>query len=58
MGRRCLQVSQCLEEFMAQTFRQKQDVTLCYLDLEGVDDINNTYGDKVGWPLSWWRLLQ
>ena len=39
---------QFLEEFMAQTFRQKQDVTLCYLDLEGVDDINNTYGDKVG----------
>lgn len=37
-----------LEEFMEQTLREKQDITLCYLDLEGVDGINETYGQKVG----------
>ena len=37
-----------LEEFMEQTLREKQDITLCYLDLEGVDGINETYGHKVG----------
>lgn len=39
---------QFLEEFMEQTLREKQDITMCYLDLEGVEDINKTYGHKVG----------
>ena len=39
---------QFLEEFMEQTLREKQDVTMCCLDLEGVDEINQTYGHKVG----------
>lgn len=39
---------QFLEEFMEQVLRERQDVTLCYLDLEGVDGINKSYGHKVG----------
>ncbi len=37
-----------LEEFMGQVLRERQDVTLCYLDLGGVADINTSYGRKVG----------
>lgn len=37
-----------LEEFMGQVLREQQDITLCYLDLEGVADINTSYGRKVG----------
>lgn len=39
---------QFLDEFMGQVLREKQDITLCYLDLEGVADINTSYGRKVG----------
>lgn len=39
---------QFLDEFMGQVLRQQQDITLCYLDLEGVSDINTSYGRKVG----------
>lgn len=39
---------QFLDEFMRQVLRQRQDFTLCYLDLEGVSDINTSYGRKVG----------
>lgn len=39
---------QFLDEFMSQVLRQRQDFTLCYLDLEGVSDINTSYGRKVG----------
>lgn len=39
---------QFLDEFMAQVLRERHDATLCYLDLEGVDGINSTYGQKVG----------
>ena len=35
-------------QFLEQTLREKQDVTMCCLDLEGVDEINQTYGHKVG----------
>lgn len=37
-----------LDEFMGQILRERQDITLCYLDLEGVSDINTAYGRKVG----------
>ena len=37
-----------LDEFMGQVLRERQDITLCYLDLEGVSDINTAYGRKVG----------
>ena len=37
-----------LEEFMTQVLQDRLDITLCYLDLEGVSDINTTYGRKVG----------
>lgn len=37
-----------LEEFMGHVLQERQDVTLCYLDLEGVADINTAYGRKVG----------
>lgn len=39
---------QFLDEFMGRVLRERQDITLCYLDLEGVADINSTYGQKVG----------
>lgn len=39
---------QFLDEFMGQVLRKRQDATLCYLDLEGVEDINTTFGHKVG----------
>ena len=31
---------QFLDEFMGRVLRERQDITLCYLDLEGVADIN------------------
>lgn len=37
-----------LEEFMGHVLQERQSVTLCYLDLEGVSDINTSYGRKVG----------
>lgn len=37
-----------LEEFMGQVLRERKDITLCCLDLEGVADINTSYGRKVG----------
>lgn len=37
-----------LEEFMGHVLRERQDITLCYMDLEGVSDINTSYGRKVG----------
>ena len=37
-----------LDEFMGQALRERQNITLCYLDLEGVSDINTAYGRKVG----------
>lgn len=37
-----------LEEFMGQVLQERQDITLCYLDLEGVASINASYGRKVG----------
>lgn len=37
-----------LEEFMEQTLQEKQDITICRLDLEGVEEINKTYGQKAG----------
>ena len=39
---------QFLNEFMAQVLREQQDITLCYLDLEGVADINTSFGRNVG----------
>ena len=39
---------QFLEEFMAQVLRERQDVTLCYLDLEGVSDVNMAFGRETG----------
>ena len=33
---------------MGQALRERQNITLCYLDLEGVSDINTAYGRKVG----------
>ncbi len=39
---------QFLDEFMGQVLREQQDITLCYLDLEGVADINTSYGQKAG----------
>lgn len=39
---------QFLEEFMGQVLRERQDITLCYLDLEGVAEINTSFGRKVG----------
>lgn len=39
---------QFLDEFMGQVLRERRDITLCYLDLEGVSDINTFYGRKVG----------
>ena len=37
-----------LDEFMGRVLRERQDVTLCYLDLEGVKDINSSHGHKAG----------
>lgn len=37
-----------LEEFMGHVLQERQSVTLCYLDLEGVSEINTSYGRKVG----------
>lgn len=37
-----------LEEFMSQLLRDRLDATLCYLDLEGVGEINAAYGYKAG----------
>lgn len=37
-----------LDEYMEQVLRERQDATLCYLDLEGVEKINASYGQKVG----------
>lgn len=37
-----------LEEFMGQVLRERQDITLCYMDLEGVSGINTSYGRHVG----------
>ena len=39
---------QFLDEFMGRVLRERQDITLCYLDLEGVADINTSYGRAVG----------
>lgn len=39
---------QFLEEFMGQVLRERQDVTLRYLDLEGVAEINTSFGREVG----------
>ena len=39
---------QFLDEFMGRVLRERQDITLCYLDLEGVADINTSYGREVG----------
>ena len=39
---------QFLDEFMGQVLRERRAATLCYLDLEGVGDINTFYGRKVG----------
>lgn len=37
-----------LDEFMGLVLQERLDITLCYLDLEGVDEINSTHGRKVG----------
>lgn len=37
-----------LHEFMERLLEERQDATLCYLDLEGVEEINKAYGQKVG----------
>ena len=37
-----------LQEFMGLVLQERLDITLCYLDLEGVAEINNTHGRKVG----------
>lgn len=37
-----------LQEFMGLVLQEHLDITLCYLDLEGVAEINNTHGRKVG----------
>lgn len=37
-----------LEEFMEHILQDRLDITLCYLDLEGVSEINTVYGRKVG----------
>ncbi len=39
---------QFLSEFMAQVLREQQNITLCYLDLGGVSEINTSFGRKVG----------
>ena len=37
-----------LDEFMGQVLRERQNITMCYLDLEGVAEINTAYGREVG----------
>ena len=37
-----------LDEFMGRVLQEKVDFTLCYLDLEGVEEINATRGRKAG----------
>lgn len=37
-----------LDEFMGQILRERQDITMCYLDLEGVSSINALYGREIG----------
>lgn len=37
-----------LEEFMGLVLQERLDITLCYLDLEGVAEINSTHGRKAG----------
>lgn len=37
-----------LDEYMSRVLLERQNATLCYLDLEGVEDINTSYGHKVG----------
>lgn len=37
-----------LDEFMGRVLQEHLDFTLCYLDLEGVEEINSTHGRKAG----------
>ena len=37
-----------LDEFVGRVLREHLDITICYLDLEGVEEINNAYGRKAG----------
>lgn len=37
-----------LDECMEQALRERQDITLCYLDLEGVSEINVSLGREAG----------
>lgn len=37
-----------LDEFMGQLLRERQDITMCYLDLEGVSSINDLYSRERG----------
>ena len=38
----------CLDEFMGRVLQERVDFTLCYLDLEGVEEINTSCGRKAG----------
>ena len=37
-----------LDEFMGRALRERQNMTMCYLNLEGVGEINAAHGQKVG----------
>lgn len=37
-----------LNEFMGRALRERENMTMCYLNLEGVGEINAAYGQKIG----------